>query len=128
MAIDLKNIDYEAEADRAKTLRQRMEYRLDTIAEEVEKEKQIRLQQLDEQERLYSTKGSVSSGGEVVITGTMTPEELARFHRERQEIIAKYDTIIYNMKARSIANYIELVKKGSEEELELLLRQNVIAR
>ena len=128
LEIDLTNIEYEYEVDRNKKLRQAMKWRLEDIEEDVEKEKQLRLKQLEEQEQLYTTKASTEKGGEAVITGTMTPEEIAEFHRKRQQIIAEYDQIIYNMRKSDIEAQIELVKKGSEEELALLLKQNEIAR
>lgn len=128
LEIDLTNLQYEYEVDRNKKLRQVMKWRLDDIAEDIEKEKKLRIEQLEEQETLYSTKGVTKEGGEVVVTGHMTPEQMAKFQRERERIIAEYDSIIYNMKAKSIEAQVELVKKGSEEELALLIHQNEIAR
>jgi len=128
LEIDLTNLQYEYEIDRNKKLRQVMDWRLDDIAKDIEKEKKLRLEQLEEQESLYTTKGATEEGGEVVVTGSMSPEEIAKFQRERERIIAEYDSIIYNMKAKSIEAQVELVKKGSEEELALLIHQNEIAR
>ena len=128
LQIDLTDLQYEYEVDRNKKLRQTMQWRLDIITEDLEKEKQLRIEQLEEQESLYTTKGVTKEGGEVTVTGSMTPEEIAAFQRKRQQIIAEYDTIIYNMKAKSIEAQLELVKKGSEEELALLIQQNEIAR
>lgn len=125
---DLTNLQYEYEVDRNKKLRQVMKWRLDDIAEDIEKEKKLRIEQLEEQETLYSTKGATKEGQDVVVTGHMTPEQLAKFQRERERIIAEYDSIIYNMKAKSIEAQVELVKKGSEEELALLIHQNEVAR
>ena len=128
LEIDLTNLQYEYEVDRNKKLRQVMQWRLDDIAEDIEKEKKLRLEQLEEQEKLYITKARTEEGGEVVVTGSMSPEEIAKFQRERERIIAEYDNIIYNMKAKSIEAQLELVKKGSDEELAILLNQNEVAR
>lgn len=128
LEIDLTDMQYEYEVDRNEKLRQVMDWRLNDIAENIEKEKQLRIQQLEEQESLYTTKGVTQEGGETVVTGSMTPEEIAAFQRKREQIIAEYDSIIYNMKAKSIDAQIELVKKGSEEELALLIHQNEVAR
>ena len=128
LEIDLTNLQYEYEIDRNKKLRQVMDWRLDDIAKDIEKEKKLRLEQLEEQESLYTTKGVTEEGGETVVTGSMSPEEIAKFQRERERIIAEYDSIIYNMKAKSIEAQVELVKKGSEEELALLIHQNEVAR
>ena len=128
LEIDLTNLQYEYEVDRNKKLRQVMDWRLDDIAKDIEKEKKLRIEQLEEQESLYITKGVSEKGEEVTVTGSMSPEEIAKFQRERERIIAEYDSIIYNMKAKSIEAQVELVKKGSEEELALLIHQNEIAR
>src|SRR5574344_2128315 len=128
LEIDLTNLQYEYEVDRNKKLRQVMDWRLNDIGEDIEKEKKLRLEQLEEQESVYTTKGVSVEGGEVVVTGSMSPEEIAKFQRERESIIAEYDSIIYNMKAKSIEAQVELVKKGSEEELALLIHQNEVAR
>lgn len=128
LEIDITNLQYEYEIDRNKKLRQVMDWRLDDIAKDIEKEKKLRLEQLEEQESLYTTKGVTEEGGEVVITGSMSPEEIAKFQRERERITAEYDSIILNMKAKSVEAQLELVKKGSEEELALLIRQNEVAR
>lgn len=128
LEIDLTNIQYEYEIDRNKKLRQAMNWRLKDIAEDIEKEKQLRLTQLEEQESLYTTKAKTEEGGEIVVTGGMTPEEIADFQRRRQQIIAEYDNIILNMRAKNIEAQLELVKKGSEEELSLLYHQNEVAR
>ena len=128
LEIDLTNLQYEYEIDRNKKLRQVMDWRLGDIAKDIEKEKKLRLEQLEEQESLYITKGATKEGGEAVVTGSMSPEEIAKFQRERERIIAEYDSIIYNMKAKSVEAQVELVKKGSEEELALLIHQNEIAR
>lgn len=128
LEIDLTNIQHEYEIDRNKKLRQTMNWRLKDIAEDIEKEKQLRLTQLEEQESLYTTKARTEEGGEIVVTGGMTPEEIAEFQRKRQQIIAEYDSIILNMQAKNIEAQLELVKRGSEEELSLLYHQNEVAR
>lgn len=127
LQIDLQNIEYEQQIDNLKKLRQVVDWRLDIIADEIEKEKQLRLKQLDEEIQAYSTRGQTVNG-EVTVTGTRTPEQIAADQRKRQQIIAEYDQIIYNMRKADIDAQIELVKKGTEEELALLLRQNEIAR
>lgn len=128
LEIDLTNIQYEYEIDRNKKLRQVMDWRLKDISNNIEEEKKLRLEQLEEQERLYITKARTEEGGELVVTGGMTPEEIADFQRKREQIIAEYDNIILNMRAKNIEAQLELVKKGSEEELSLLYHQNEVAR
>lgn len=56
-------------------------------------------------------------------------EELTtKYLQKRIELIAKYDTIMLNMHSVSIENDIALVKKGSEEELNLKKKQLEIER
>lgn len=126
LEIDLVNLQYELEIDKNRRLRQVMNWHLEDVADNIEKEKQMRLAQISEEESMYTTKGSTVDG-EVVITSTATPEQTAAFQRKKQQIIAEYDQIIYEMRARDIEAQLELVRKGSEEELALLEKQNEIA-
>lgn len=126
LEIDLVNLQYELEIDKNRKLRQVMDWHLDDVADNIEKEKQMRLAQVAEEESMYTTKGSTVDG-EVVVTSTATPEQTAAFQRKKQQIIAEYDKIIYEMRARDIEAQLELVRKGSEEELALLEKQNEIA-
>ena len=126
LEIDLVNLQYELEIDKNRKLRQVMDWHLDDVADNIEKEKQMRLAQVAEEESMYTTKGSTVDG-EVVVTSTATPEQTAAFQRKKQQIIAEYDQIIYEMRARDIEAQLELVRKGSEEELALLEKQNEIA-
>ena len=136
LEIDLQSIEDERAISSMKKLRERLEARTDLIAEDLEKEKQLRLKQLDELEAMYTTKavtvgtGENGEGGlnEMIVTGAASPEQLAEWQQKRKEIIAHYDEIIYNLRAKNIQNQLELVKKGSQEELDLLLQQNEIAR
>ena len=127
--INLEKIDNEAELERHKTLRQRMKWRVDTLEKNLEEEKQLLLDHLNEEEALYHpNQGRSETGEEIVVTSPYSEEELAAIRRKRENIESKYDTLIYNMKARSVDNQLALVKKGTEEELQLLLERNEIAR
>lgn len=121
--LDLADIDYEAQVDKNKKLRQMLDYRLDLITDDIKKEKGLRLKQLAEQRKLYSTKGMTIDGKETTVTGDLTPEELAAFEREREIIIAQYNSVIYKLKEQSINSQLELVKRGSDEELALLKKR-----
>lgn len=123
LAIDLQNLEYEQERDRANVLRQAMEWREDIITDSIEKEKELRLQQLNDEEAMYITKAATAEGGEVVVTGEMTPEQRARYQREREVITAEYDKKILDIRKRGIDAEIELVEKGTEEELLLMMRK-----
>lgn len=108
-----------------------MKFRYDTISAEIEKEKKLRLQQLDDREAAYTTKAAtVSEDGqtEAEVTGQATPEQLAAWHKERAQIEAKYDQIILDLRAKEIQEQLYLVKKGTQEERRLLLEQVENAR
>ena len=121
--IDLVNLEYERERDKANVLRQAMKWREDIIADSIEKEKELRLQQLNDEEAMYITKAATAEGGEVVVTGEMTPEQRARYQREREVITAEYDKKILDIRKRGIDAEIELVEKGTEEELLLMMHK-----
>lgn len=127
LEIDLQKIEDERQLNSVNKLRQIMKFRIDAIAESLEKEKQLRLDQLAAEEEAYSTRAKTEDG-DIVVTGTMTPEQLAEYQRKKQEIIATYDSIIYNLRKNDIDAQVELVKKGSEEELNILLQQVEVAR
>lgn len=129
--LDLQDIEDERQIDSMTKLRQTMKFRYDTISAEIEKEKKLRLQQLDDREAAYTTKAAtVSEDGqtEAEVTGQATPEQLAAWHKERAQIEAKYDQIILDLRAKEIQEQLYLVKKGTSEERRLLLEQVENAR
>lgn len=129
--LDLQDIEDERQIDSMTKLRQTMKFRYDTISAEIEKEKKLRLQQLDDREAAYTTKAAtVSEDGqtEAEVTGQATPEQLAAWHKERAQIEAKYDQIILDLRAKEIQEQLYLVKKGTQEERRLLLERVENAR
>lgn len=131
LSLDLQDIEDERQIDSMTKLRQTMKFRYDTVSAEIEKEKKLRLQQLDDREAAYTTKAAtISEDGqtEAEITGQATPEQLAAWHQERAQIEAKYDQIILDLRAKEIQEQLYLVKKGTQEERRLLLEQVENAR
>lgn len=126
--LDLQDIEDERQIDEITKLRQTMKFRYDAVADEIEKEKKLRLQQLDDREAAYTTKAATISDKEAVITGTASEEQLAAWHKERVQIESQYDKIILDLRARQIEGQLELVRKGSKEERQLLLDQVETAR
>lgn len=129
--LDLQDIEDERQIDSMTKLRQTMKFRYDAISAEIEKEKKLRLQQLDDRESAYTTKAAtISEDGqtEAEVTGQATPEQLAAWHQERAQIEAKYDQIILDLRAKEIQEQLYLVKKGTQEERRLLLEQVENAR
>lgn len=129
--LDLQDIEDERQIDSMTKLRQTMKFRYDTVSAEIEKEKKLRLQQLDDREAAYTTKAAtVSEDGqtEAEVTGQATPEQLAAWHKERAQIEAKYDQIILDLRAKEIQEQLYLVKKGTKDERRLLLEQIENAR
>lgn len=129
LSLDLQDIEDERQIDSMTKLRQTMKFRYDTISAEIEKEKKLRLQQLDDREAAYATKAAiVSEDGQAEVTGQATPEQLAAWHQERAQLEAKYDQIILDLRAKEIQEQLYLVKKGTKEERQLLLEQVENAR
>lgn len=127
--LDLQDIEDERQIDETTKLRQTMKFRYDTIADEIEKEKKLKLQQLDDREAAYTTKAAtIGDSKEVVVTSTASKKQLAAWHKERTEIESHYDKIILDLRARQIEGQLELVRKGSKEERQLLLDQVETAR
>lgn len=127
--LDLQDIEDERQIDEITKLRQTMKFRYDTVADEIEKEKKLRLQQLDDREAAYTTKAAtINDDKEAIVTGTASKEQLAAWHKERVEIESQYDKIILDLRARQIEGQLELVRKGSKEERQLLLDQVETAR
>ena len=87
------------------------------------------MQQLDDREAAYTTKAAtIGDDKEAVVTGTASKEQLAAWHKERVQIESQYDKIILDLRARQIEGQLELVRKGSKEERQLLLDQVETAR
>lgn len=127
--LDLQDIEDERQIDEITKLRQTMKFRYDTVADEIEKEKKLRLQQLDDREAAYTTKAAtIGDDKEAIVTGTASKEQLAAWHKERVQIESQYDKIILDLRARQIEGQLELVRKGSKEERQLLLDQVETAR
>lgn len=127
--LDLQDIEDERQIDEITKLRQTMKFRYDTVADEIEKEKKLRLQQLDDREAAYTTKAAtIGNDKEAIVTGTASKEQLAAWHKERVQIESQYDKIILDLRARQIEGQLELVRKGSKEERQLLLDQVETAR
>lgn len=55
-------------------------------------------------------------------------EILIEFNKKKLQLYADYDKQILSARERDIENQLELVKKGTEEELQLLLQQNEVRR
>lgn len=55
-------------------------------------------------------------------------EILIEFNKKKLELYAGYDKQILSARERDIENQLGLVKKGTEEELQLLLQQNEVRR
>lgn len=120
--ISLQAIDNEYNLTKNQQLRAVMPFSLDNVAASLEKEKQLVLKQIDEIREAYATKGQTVEG-EVDITTGLTPEEEAAFEQEKLDIIARYDELILKMQKNSIDTRLELARKGSQEELDLLEEQ-----
>ena len=132
LEIDLVGIEYDRQIYSKKILREKLKWEVGAVSDSIEEEKQLRLKQLDEEEAMYSTKAVTVNGDgktmEATVTGSVTPEQMAAFRQKRNEIIGKYDEMAYNIQKQYVENRIELTKKGTQKELDLLLGQVEIER
>lgn len=123
LKFELEQIEKERQINSLRILRETIDWELGAIEKSVRDEQAIKLEQLKQEEELVkNTNATVAEGGR------SEAEITAEFAKKRQQIIAEYDKIIYEMRQKDIQNQLELVKKGSQEELGLLLQQNEIAR
>lgn len=123
LKFELEQIEKERQINSLRILRETIDWELGAIEKSVRDEQAIKLEQLKQEEELVKkTNATVAEGGR------SEAEIIAEFAKKRQQIIAEYDKIIYEMRQKDIQNQLELVKKGSQEELSLLLQQNEIAR
>lgn len=123
LKFELEQIEKERQINSLRILRETINWELGAIEKSVRDEQAIKLEQLKQEEELVKkTNATVAEGGR------SEAEITAEFAKKRQQIIAEYDKIIYEMRQKDIQNQLELVKKGSQKELDLLLQQNEIAR
>lgn len=120
---ELEQIEKERQINSLRILRETINWELEAIEKSVRDEQTIKLEQLKQEEELVKkTNATVTEGGR------SETEITAEFAKKRQQIIAEYDKIIYEMRQKDIDDQLKLVKKGSQEELDLLLQQNENAR
>ena len=134
----IADINNEEVIDNMQVVRQNMQFRYDSLADELEKEKQLRLQQADEKfsraiipPSTVETVGAKTNGDELGVTVTArkpTERQSAEYHANRLKIEAEYDEKILNIRKRFIDNALELTKEGSFEQTQLLIQQNEIER
>lgn len=120
---ELEQIEKERQINSIKILRETIDWELEQISDSINKEKELRLTQINEEEALVKKANAAIENG-----GRSENEITAEYAKKRLQIIAQYDKLIYELRQKDIENQLELVKKGSEQELLLLLQQNEIAR
>lgn len=120
---EIKQIEKERQINSIKILRETIDWELEQISNSIDKEKELRLAQLNEEEALVKKTNATAEEG-----SRNENEITAEYAKKRLQIIAQYDKLIYELRQKDIENQLELVKKGSEQELQLLLQQNEIAR
>ena len=120
---ELEQIEKERQINSLKIMRETINWQLEDIANSINDEKELRLKQLEQEEI------AVKKTNNKVEEGYRTEAEItAEYQKKRMQIIAEYGQQILRMRDADIAAQLEVVKKGSEDELDLLLQQNEIAR
>lgn len=120
---DLSQLEKEHQIAVLTTMRETIDWQLGDIAQSIEDEKAIKLKQLQEEENHVKKQNRIAENG-----GRSEAEITAEYAKKRLKIIADYDNQILALKKADIAAQLGVVKKGSEEELALLLKQNEIER
>nr|DAW00957.1 MAG TPA: tail length tape measure protein [Caudoviricetes sp.] len=120
---DLAQLEKEHQIEVLKIMRETIDWQLVDISRSIEDEKAIKLKQLQDEENLVKEQNRIAEDG-----GRSEAEITAEYAKKRIQIIADYDNQILALKKADIAAQLEVVKKGSQEELALLLRQNEIER
>jgi hypothetical protein len=120
---DLSQLEKERQINSLIIMRETLDWQIDDIENSIEKEKSIKLSQLKDEEKLIKEQNKLAKDG-----GRNEAEITAEYAKKRLQIIANYDNQILALKKADIAAQLEVVKKGSEEELALLLKQNEIER
>ena len=120
---ELEQIEKERQINSIKILRETIDWELEQISDSINEEKELRLTQINEEEALVKKANVTIENG-----GRSENEITAEYAKKRLQIIAQYDKLILGLRQKSIEDQLEIVKKGSQEEIELLLKQNEIAR
>lgn len=120
---DLAQLEKEHQIEVLKIMRETIDWQLVDISRSIEDEKAIKLQQLIDEENLVKEQNRIAEDG-----GRSEAEITAEYAKKRIQIIAEYDNQILALKKADIAAQLEVIKKGSQEELDLLLKQNEIER
>lgn len=120
---DLSQLEKERQINALVIMRETLDWQIDDIENSIEEEKSIKLSQLRDEEKLIKEQNKLAKDG-----GRNEAEITAEYAKKRLQIIADYDNQILALKKADIAAQLEVVKKGSDEELALLLKQNEIER
>lgn len=100
-------------------VRERFNIRGQIIEESIEAEKDYELRALDLKYQ-YAIEAAKETNRDIFVID-------AKFARERTDVMAKYDAILLKRKQSDINAQLDLVRKGTDEELALRLEQNRIA-
>lgn len=128
-AIDYKSPSTRAESSKNLSLAAGAEVSVDTnrLEESLAKERDLMITstELEYKLAIETNKKLLAEGDKQARSEEELINELTK---KKLEIWGSYDEKILTARATNIEDQLELVKKGSEEELQLLLQQNEIAR
>ncbi len=120
---DLSQLEKERQLASLITMRETVDWRIDIIEDSINKEKTLRLRQLDEEEALIKKQNRLAGDA-----ARDEAEITAEYAKKRIRIIADFDSQILELRKADVDAQLEVVKRGSQEELKLLLRKNEIER
>lgn len=124
---DLEQIEKERQIHSLEVMRETIDWQLEDIAKSLQDERKLRVQYVDIEyhEALEANRKLIDAGDKRARDENEIKEE---YLKKQLVTIAEYDKKILALREADVAAQLEVVKKGSQEELKLLLKQNEIAR
>lgn len=124
---ELDQIEKERQIHSLEVMRETIDWELEAIVKSLEDERKLRVQYIDiEYHQVSEANKKLREAGDKNARSENEIKE--EYLRKQLMIIAEYDRKILALREADIEAQLELVKKGSQEELDLLLRQNEIER
>lgn len=124
---ELDQIEKERQVHSLQVMRETIDWELESIAKSLEEERKLRVQYIDiEYHQVSDANRKLREAGDKSARSENEIKE--EYFKKQLVIIAEYDRKILALREADIEAQLELVKKGSQQELDLLLKQNEIAR
>lgn len=119
---DLEQIEKERQINSLIIMRDALDTEVEVMQDSLKKERALRLQHLNIEYKMVSDANQrLREAGDT--TARSEEEVRQEYLSKQQQLIAKFDKQIYGIRAADLENQLELVRKGSREELKLLMQK-----